>query len=418
MRFTMVAAVASAAMLAACSQAASTLPNPATACATKVQPGFLQTLKSATTVPQIPMGKPQLETAARRGLWPREGPAIRVCGDVGKGFARCQAWLRTDIKGPIQPDTPGGYAPSDLQTAYGLTADSDVNGSGKTVAVVDAYDNPNAAADLNVYRSQFGLQACSTGCFTKHSYTTQTNTGWAGEESVDVDMVSAICPHCKILLVEAASASMADLSTAEQYATAHADYVSDSWSGNEGSRSYDSDYTVSCAVITAATGDGGYNAAAQWPAILPNVIAVGGTSLTSITPRAETAWLHSGSGCSKIYQKPSFQTSLNTGCSMRAEADVSADADPHTGVAIYDTFNQHGWLVFGGTSVAAPIVAATFALAATAPTDSPANLYLHASAVNDVISGKNGTCGAPLCTAGKGWDGPTGLGTPNGITAF
>jgi subtilase family serine protease len=288
------------------------------------------------------------------------------------------------------------------------------------VAVGDAYDNPNAAADLNVYRSQFGLPSCtvSNGCFTQQKFASTANNGWAGEESVDVDMVSAICPNCKILLAEAASASMADLSTAERFATAHADYVSNSWSGNEGTQTYDSDYSASCGVITAATGDSGHNATAQWPAILPGVIAVGGTSLTSVSPRVETAWLRAGSACSKIYRKPSFQSALNTGCSMRAQADTSADADPHTGVAVYDSFHQSGWLVFGGTSVAAPIVASAFALAGNSVTNAPANLYLHLSGFNDVISGRNGACGAPLCVAGNGWDGPTGLGTPKGTTAF
>jgi subtilase family serine protease len=366
------------------------------------------------------MTAPARATAAQLGRWPREGPSIRVCGDVGKGFARCQAWLRTDIRGEIAPDTPGGYAPGDLQTAYGLTSASKTAGGGETVAIVDAYDDPNVAADLNAYRVRFGLPACtvSSGCFTEQKYTAQTNTGWAAEESVDVDMVSAICPNCKILLVEAASASIGDLSTAERYATAHADYVSNSWSGNEGTQTYDGDYRVSCGAITAATGDAGHNSAAQWPAILPNVIGVGGTALTSISPRTETAWSRAGSGCSKIYAKPSFQAGLSTGCSMRAEADASADADPHTGVAVYDTFHQGGWVVFGGTSVATPIVAAVFALAGSASADAVGSLYSRASSLYDVTLGSNGACGAPLCVAGPGWDGPTGLGSPKGSGAF
>jgi len=368
-------------------------------------------------VPKSAAGVSQT-TAARLGLWPREGPSIRVCGDVGKGFARCQAWLRTDIHGEIAPNTPAGYAPSDLQAAYGLASDSENQGVGVTVAIVDAYDDPNASSDLNVYRSREGLPACTTsdGCFTKQTYTSQTNAGWAAEESLDVDMVSAICPHCNILLVEAASDSVADLSAAEQYATARADAVSNSWGSSEGTQTYDGDYSAKCATIAAATGDEGYNSTAQWPAILPSVVAVGGTSLTSISPLKESAWSGAGSGCSKIYGKPSFQSDVNTGCSMRAEADVSADADPRTGVAAYDTFHQSGWLVFGGTSVAAPIVASVFALAGNEGSNS--NLYAHASNLNNVTSGSNGGCGKPLCVAGAGWNGPTGLGTPNGIAAF
>jgi subtilase family serine protease len=365
-------------------------------------------------------GAPQPATAAQLGLWPRRGPSARVCGDVGKGFARCQAWLRTDIRGEIKPGTPDGYAPIDLQTAYDLTSDSKNKGSGETVAVVDAYDDPNAAADLDAYRSRFGLPACTVanGCFTKQQYTSQTDPRWASEESVDIDMVSAICPNCKILVVEAASASIADFSTAETYATAHADYVSNSWGGNEGITAYDGDYQTSCGAIAAATGDHGYNATAQWPAILPTVIGVGGTSLTSISPREETAWSGAGSGCSKVYAKPSFQKGLNTACSMRAQADVSADADPYTGVAAYDTFHEGGWLVFGGTSVATAIVASVSALEGNAGADPPGSLYSHVSDLNDVTSGSNGTCGVPLCTAGRGWNGPTGLGTPKGTAAF
>ena len=156
--------------------------------------------QSFSSIPQNATLTPRMATAARLGLWPRQGPSVRVCGDVAAGFARCQAWLRTDIEGPITPDTPAGYAPSDLQTAYGLTSDSQNNGGGQTVAVVDAYDDPNVESDLNVYRAKFGLPACtiSNGCFTKQKYTSQTNPSWAAEESVDVEMVSAICPNCKI----------------------------------------------------------------------------------------------------------------------------------------------------------------------------------------------------------------------------
>jgi hypothetical protein len=418
----MIAALASVAALTACSQATNELPSTSpAACASNGHQALSALPPSATPLLQLATLAPQQRaTAAQLGLWPRRGPSVRVCGDVGKGFARCQAWLRTDVRGEIRPGTLAGYAPSDLQTAYGLTSDSKNKGGGETVAIVDAYDDPNAASDLNAYRSRYGLPPCtvSNGCFTKQQYTSQTNSGWAGEESVDIDMVSAICPNCKILLVEAASASMADFSSAESYATAHADYVSNSWSGDEGTTTYDGDYKGSCGAITAATGDHGYNATAQWPAILPSVVGVGGTSLTSIDPRVETAWSGAGSGCSKIYPKPSFQNGLNTACSMRAQADISADADPSTGVAVYDTFRQSGWLVFGGTSVATAIVASVFALEGNTSADPPGSLYSHASDFNEVTSGSNGACGRPLCTAGKGWNGPAGLGTPKGAGGF
>ncbi|HVN69433.1 MAG TPA: S53 family peptidase [Candidatus Binatia bacterium] len=346
---------------------------------------------------------------------------MQVCGAVPAGFARCLAWRRTDISGKISKDaTPSGYGPSSLQTAYNLTAYSQSNGSGQTVAIVDAYDDPNAASDLSTYRAQYGLPACTTanGCFSKQAYTTTTNAGWAEEESLDVDMVSAICPNCKIILVEASSASTAALATAETYATSHANYVSNSWSGNEGTKTYDGDFNVAGVAITAATGDSGYNRTAQWPAILPTVIGVGGTTLSAVSPRTETVWSGAGSGCSKVYAQPSFQSGLSTGCTKRAEADVSAVANPNTGVAVYDSFHESGWLVFGGTSVATPITASVFALAGNTSTNNPGNLYSHTANLNDITSGSNGSCGAPLCKAGTGWDGPTGLGTPNGIAAY
>jgi len=359
-------------------------------------------------------------TAAQLGLWPRPGPAVHVCGAVSSGFARCLSLVRTDISGMVRPDTPSGYGPSDLQTAYGLTSYSSGNGTGQTVAIVDAYNDPNAASDLAVYRTQYGLPACTTGngCFSAVAQGRTNNSGWAEEESLDVDMVSAICPNCHIILVEAASASTSALTTAEKYATAHANYVSNSWSGNEGTKTYDGSYNVSGVAITAATGDSGHNATAQWPAILPTVIGVGGTSLTKTSPRTETAWSGAGSGCSKVYAKPSFQSGLSTGCTLRAQADVSAVANPNTGVAVYDSYRESGWLVFGGTSVATPITASVFALAGNTASNNPGNLYAHTSSLNDVTSGSNGSCGAPLCTAGVGWDGPTGLGTPNGIGAY
>lgn len=368
----------------------------------------------------LPQSSMRAPSAAQLGLWPRPGPAQRVCGLPTPGIAECAAWVRTDIGMHGQPgsSSPSGYDPSDLLTAYGLTTAA-AGGSGETVAIVDAYNDPNAESDLGVYRSTFGLPACTTanGCFTQVVLGKRSNTGWAEEESLDVDMVSAICPNCHIMLVEAASNSTANLTTAEQYATAHANYISNSWSGNESTNtSNDQYYEVSGKVVTAATGDSGYNTTAQWPAILPGVIGVGGTSLTSISPRFETAWSGAGSGCSTVYAKPSFQSTINTGCSMRAQADVSADADPNTGVSVYDTFHESGWLVFGGTSVATPIIASVYALSGN--TDNATYLYSHESSLYDVTSGSNGSCGAPLCTAGVGWDGPTGEGTPNGTGAF
>ncbi len=346
------------------------------------------------------------------------------------------AGITTGLANPYL--TPAGYGPSSLQSAYALP--SSTAGSGQTVGIVDAYDDPNAESDLATYRSQYGLPACTTanGCFRKvnqngaSSPLPSGNTGWAGEISLDVDMVSAVCPNCHILLAEASSAYLTDLGTAVNTAVIlGAKFVSNSYgaaeSGSE--NSYDSSYFHHPGVaITASTGDSDYDGG-SYPATSAYVTAVGGTSLrTASNSRGwtETVWNTTsytegtGSGCSQDVAKPSFQSGINTGCSRRAEADVSAVADPATGVAVYQTYGGSGWMVYGGTSAASPIVASVYALAGTpGASDTPnAYPYAHTGSLNDVTSGSNGTCGAPLCTAGAGWDGPTGLGTPNGITAF
>lgn len=352
------------------------------------------------------------------------GPSMRSCADGGPGTIHCDALIRTDIATlmSVHPDIVAGYGPSDLQKAYALTALSSSHGAGQTIAIVDAYKDPAPSVDLAAYRAAFGLPACTvgTGCLTVHALGTATDEGWAEEESLDLDMASAICPHCKILLVEAASSSIGALVTAEQYAKSHATVISNSWGGTESAASSaDAAFSSTTEAIVASTGDSGYNNPAQWPAILPTVIGAGGTSLTSTNPRVETAWSGAGSGCSKVYARPAFQSTIATGCGERAEADVSAEADPNTGVAVYDSDAPvHGWAVFGGTSVSSPIIASVFALAGTAANDNLKHLYANRIHLNDVTSGSNGSCGIPLCTARAGWDGPTGLGSPNGDGAF
>lgn len=347
---------------------------------------------------------------------------IRVCGAASVGFARCNA-LR------ISPNasSPSGYNPADLQSAYNLP--SSTAGSGQTVAIVDAYDDPNAASDLSVYRSQFGLPACTTanGCFKKVNQQGGTsypraNGGWAQEISLDLDMVSAICPNCHILLVEASSSSLTNLGTAVNRAAAMgANEISNSYGGSESSNdpSYDSTYYNHPGIaITVSSGDSGYGV--QYPAASQYVTAVGGTTLNRASNTrgwSETAWSGAGSGCSAYDSKPSWQT--DSGCSKRTVADVSAVADPNTGVSVYDSYayqGQSGWLVFGGTSVASPIIASVYALAGNASTVTYGSYpYSHTNGLNDVTSGSNGSCGGSyLCTAGAGYDGPTGLGTPNG----
>jgi subtilase family serine protease len=352
--------------------------------------------------------------------FPHAGTAVHVCPPVSNGFARCASLIRTDVAPHLAGPAVSGYGPSNLRTAYSITASGS---SSTTVAVVDAYNDPSANANLKVYRSNFGLAACTVGngCFkvARLSGAPNDTTGWSLEESLDVDMVSGICPKCHIILVEAKSNSFADLAAAEVYATAHAKYVSNSWSGSEGITTYDGDFNVAGVAITAATGDSGYNSPAGWPAILPTVTGVGGTTLTSVSPRTETSWAGAGSGCSAIYAKPSYQT-MATGCNLRAESDVSADANPSTGVAVYDTYlGVGGWVEVGGTSVATPIIASVFALKNVAADNNNTHVYANTAHLNDIIAGPaNGGCGAPLCVPGVGWDGPTGLGTPHGVGAF
>jgi subtilase family serine protease len=240
-------------------------------------------------------------------------------------------------------------------------------------------------------------------------------------------MVSAVCPNCHILLVEATSSSLANLATAVNTAAIlGATEISNSYGSNEfyGETTYDSAYNHPGKPITVSSGDSGYGA--EYPAASRYVTAVGGTTLTRATNArgwTETAWSGAGSGCSALETKPSFQASVNTQCARRALADVAAVADPSTGVSVYTTYGDGGWLVFGGTSVAAPVIASVYALAGngvSAGINDASYPYSHKASLFDVTSGTNGRCRkTPIqCTAGVGWDGPTGLGTPNGAGAF
>ena len=402
-----------------------------------------------------PLARPPApgETTKARIVPSGKPPVIRACPPARRGFAACMSLVRTNVpshKGLFTHDTtPAGYGPSDFQSAYNLP--SATAGAGATVAIVDAYDNPNAASDLATYRAQYGLPACTTasGCFEKVNQSGQqgsypsANSGWAVEESLDVDMVSAACPSCHIILVEANSAKLADLGAAEDEAVAlGAKYVSNSWAEPEqdlGSAAtetaYDKYFNHPGVVITAAGGDSGYDNyqvgadSPNYPASSQYVTSVGGTKLTrdSSVPRGwtETTWspdpAATGSGCSLYEPKPAWQH--DPGCANRMTNDVAADADPRTGAAIYDTTGEGGWLEVGGTSEATPLIAATYALAGTPAAGSYPSSYPYAdpSALNDVTSGTNydqSCTPAYFCTAGPGYDGPTGLGTPDGVAAF
>ena len=355
--------------------------------------------------------------------------------------------MRTDVKqrteafsGRGLAPVGDGYGPSDLQSAYNLASASLSNAVGRRVAVVDAYNDPNAVSDLATYRSSWGLPACNTttkaGCLTvtnqygraTHLPADAGDSGWDVEESLDVDMVSAICPNCHIFLVEASNPTITALGTAVQNAVSklHAKFVSNSYGGSVSNKdsTWDAKYYEHPGVaVTASAGDSGYGVA--YPAASRYVTAVGGTSLVQTGVGrgwAETVWDGSGGGCTgKVETRPSWQKYSVTQCVHRLENDVAAVADPDTGVAIYDTYSQGGWLEVGGTSVASPIIASVFALAGNPAADTfpTSYIYAHTSDLYDVTVGSNGTCSKPIfCNAGAGYDGPTGWGTPDGTAAF
>jgi subtilase family serine protease len=364
------------------------------------------------------------------GASPRPTIALRhsahVCTTATPGLAACDALVIADSGGRPQASRgPSGLSPTDIRSAYALTGASS---SGRTVAIVDAYNDPNAESDLARYRATFALPACTTasGCLRKVSQTgtsrlPRTNAGWSAEISLDLDMVSATCPDCKILLVEASSSSFADLGAAVNYAaTQHVAAISNSYSGSDTAQfaSYDHPGIA----ITASTGDSGFGSGA--PATFDSVIAVGGTSLRKAANArgwTETAWSGAGSLCSTANAKPAWQTSA-TQCGGKAVADVSAIADPNTGVSVYDTvpyLGRSGWQIYGGTSASSPIIASVYALSGNTSGYPASFTWGHPSTLNDVTSGTNGSCTTTVwCHSGPGWDGPTGLGTPNGTSSF
>ncbi|MGH3068324.1 MAG: S53 family peptidase [Streptosporangiaceae bacterium] len=338
-------------------------------------------------------------------------------------------------------------SPGQLRSAYGLSQAAQASNKG-TVAIVDAYNDWHATGDLAKYRSYYGLGACkeSTRCLRVVNQKGTTawypkgNSGWAEEESLDLDMVSAICPKCKIILVESNSTTIGSLSAAEDTAVRlGAKFISNSWGGTEFSTqaSYDSHFEHPGVAITVASGDYGYGV--QYPATSPDVTAVGGTTLwmKGKTRTEEKVWNlgaldGTGSGCSALEPQQTWQSAApyDSGCANRVDNDVAADADPRTGPAVYDSYApsgsglRNGWQQLGGTSASSPVIAAVYALAspggkpatASLPTQFP---YQATSGLRDITIGSDGSCGGTyLCTAETGYDGPTGLGVPSGVNAF
>ena len=417
------------------------------------------------------------------GLTPSQVTSRNVCGSAPRGQARCAAEalvLRsngTPVRPRVRPEatlgrvhpvrrsatakraTPGSATaapatgqptavtpptpdtPAYLQEAYDLSYLSQTGGTGDTVAIIDAYDDPTAQSDLNLFRSTYGLGQCGTGCFTKvnesgnASPLPPASSDWETEISLDLDTVSAICPNCHILLVEAQSSTANDLQTAMQTAARlHANQISDSWTLT--GSGHVSNFTPSGVPTVAATGDQGYVGTLtqgfdNYPAAFPGVTAAGGTSLApaaTFTARgfSESAWSVTqtpdgpqggGSGCDVNESRPTYQP--NMGCNGRAYADLSADADPNTGLEVVEDGN---WGVVGGTSLATPLIAAYYAITGIDDTTNNTSAkWAYATPdsalLNDITSGSNGTCSANItyiCTAGTGYDGPTGMGSISG----
>ncbi|HEX3100123.1 MAG TPA: S53 family peptidase [Patescibacteria group bacterium] len=369
---------------------------------------------------------------------------IKDARKLDEQAAVCHARVIVDAKGnPKVAPQPAGLSPVQLRSAYNVSGVNLPIGSNRVIAIVDAYDHPNAFSDLTTYSQTFNIQpqisqcAASTGtaaapCFQKvnqrgTAQPPQADPGWALEISLDIQAARAMCPGCSILLVEADSSSYGNLMTAvDQAVTMGAKIISNSYGSNEfaSEAANDSHFNKPGVAFTVSSGDAGYGV--EYPASSPYVTAVGGTSLTmnNLTRVSETAWSGAGSGCSGYEPLTSSQTADAT-CSKRKVSDVSAVADPSTGAAVYDSFRYQGragWFKVGGTSLAAPVIAGVYALAGASTYSSiPANSlpYLNTASLNDILTGSNGSCGSTyLCTAKPGYDGPTGLGTPKGLGGF
>jgi sugar lactone lactonase YvrE/phosphodiesterase/alkaline phosphatase D-like protein len=387
-------------------------------------------------VPTEPSSGDEIEPYSKH---PSELRPYEVCPEPSPGHASCLAVGSANphevaAAGLVVPQyegsgVGGGFSPADLLDAYNLPSEG---GEGMTVAVTIAYDDPKAEEDLGVYRSNYGLPACTTanGCFKKlnqqgkaGSYPA-TNADWALETSLDLDMVSAACPKCHIILVEANSNTYEALEVAVETAAAqNPAAITDSWGGGEflEETTLNHYFEPTGIPILFSSGDFGYGV--EYPASAPGVVAVGGTSLTRDEKSArgwgETTWPGAGSGCSAYQKKPSWQE--DGGCSHRTIADVSAVADPSTPVSIYDSFEFSGWGLLGGTSVSSPLMAGVEAqssasVRAAGPSAFP--LLGQGGGLFDPTEGRNGSCGSYLCEGGPGYDGPTGWGTPDGPMSF
>jgi hypothetical protein len=442
--------------LAVCCLAVTTLASPG------------QASSSATPRPRLSNAQAQdMKAQIRNGT---AASTTRVLDYCHSHKLHCQAQLlgKQKSSAPLSSFTPIGFGAKDLESAYGLSAAGSTTG---TVAIVDAGAYPLAESDLGVYRRQYGLPACTkaSGCFTVRTYDNKAErkpaTSEFGKEieeeiavetALDLDMASAACPKCKLLLlqlppVDGYADSTKQLHAAEDHFAAAvqtaksrgAKAVSISYGyptdGYDATGSPATKMNVTGMTVAASTGDGGYNGLyPPWPQVLRSVVAVGGTELSQSANGAwhDAVWDGGGSGCSAGLTKPAYgqPASISALCNgYRASADVSAVADPQTGVAVYDTYAPSSnfpneWIVVGGTSASAPLVAGIAVRAGVpASVHGPNRLYQKpASAFRDVVAGGNapkGVCSSDgvserLCSAGDGWDGPSGRGVPRGLVTF
>jgi hypothetical protein len=399
-------------------------------------------LPSTTGYGASPQAMSSIQSAADVRAQIASGNLIEACPAISFHQARCLALgLRDHSLAPRSKGLSGsvaGWGPAELQAAYNIV-DAAKNNPGGTVALIEAGGNPNLNSDLKVYRKEFGLPPCTLGNKCLRILNQHGSKGplppvinqWLAEQSLDVDMVSANCPNCKIVVIQASS----NLYTAEQVGSRLQPppaAMSNSWGGAE----YPQQIRATAVIfnhpgiaITASTGDTGYGVI--FPSTSPNVTAVGGTSLFAAKGGrgyTEKVWGGAGSGCSQFSKTAKWQLPIEQqlgGCTNRIAADVSYIADPNTGVAVYETIpgdgEAPGWQVWGGTSTGAPAIAAIYALAGnTGGVKVPASLaYANPGSLFDITTGSNGSCSpAYLCTGETGYDGPTGLGTPNGLGAF
>lgn len=374
-----------------------------------------------------------LETGAQMLLDPvaaDDMPTASVCSATS-GRYQCFAHIRATPIGRAQAfAAPAGFGAPDLQAAYKIPQ---VIAGTPTIAIVVAYGYPQLESDLATYRSQYGLPACTVGngCLKIVNQAGATsplpapppvNDDWTLETALDLDMASAACPSCKLLVVQATDNIGNGLEIGQSAAARlGATVISDSWGGPErpgqSLTQIEQAFDQPGIAIFVAAGDNGYNDSGggpNYPATSAHAIGVGGTTLVrdaSARGFSETAWSKGGSACSLSIPKPGYQTT--TGCNFKATADVSAVGNPQTGSAVYNA-NNGGWVVIGGTSAASPLVAGIFAATGLGGLASGAFIKANADKLYDVTSGSNGSCSAPvLCNAGVGWDGPTGYGTPN-----